>query len=63
MSERFREGDGVALQGAVTLVHDDGHITVRVLGYDFAITLRAEHVNLTARYKAAKRKRPAYDEH
>ena len=33
MAAKLWEGDTVAMQGEVTIVHDDGSVTVRLLGY------------------------------
>ena len=38
MATKLSEGDSIGMQGEVTLVHDDGTVTVRLLGYDVAVT-------------------------
>jgi hypothetical protein len=67
MAERFQryfeEGDSVGLHGEITRIHDDGRVTIRVHGFDYPITVRSEHVNLTAKHRAQRRSKPLYDEH
>ena len=52
MAEKLREGDSIAMQGEVTRINDDGTVTVRLIGYDCAITTRGEHLSLVAKKKA-----------
>ena len=40
------EGDTVSLTGEVVLTHDDGKVTIRVQGYEYPLTIRAEHLSL-----------------
>lgn len=40
------EGDTVGLTGEVSIVHDDGKVTVWLKGYDIPVTIRAEHLSL-----------------
>ena len=41
---KLAEGDTIAMQGEVTMVHDDGTITVLLHGYDLPITTTGEHL-------------------
>lgn len=43
------EGDTVGLTGEVSIVHDDGKVTVWVKGFDYPLTIRAEHLSLIAK--------------
>ena len=36
------------MQGEVTLVHDDGRVSVRLHGFGTPITTRGEHLSLVA---------------
>ena len=54
MAEKLKEGDTIAMQGEVTRVHDDGEVTIRLIGYDIPITTRGEHLSLVAKAKASK---------
>jgi hypothetical protein len=54
MAEKLREGDSIAMQGEVTRINDDGTVTVRLIGYDYAITTRGEHLSLMAKKKAER---------
>jgi hypothetical protein len=49
------EGDTISMQGEVTIVHDDGRVTVWLHGYDYPITVRAEHISLVAKAKGGRR--------
>ncbi len=60
-SSNLTEGDTVGLTGEVTMVHDDGTVTISLHGYVYPLTLRAEHLSFIA--KSKKRDRPSYDEH
>ena len=57
MAAKLSEGDTVGLTGEVTMVHDDGTVTINLHGYDYPLTLRAEHLSLIA--KSKKRGRPS----
>ena len=63
MATKLSEGDTVGMTGDVTLIHDDGTVTLRLHGYDYPLTVRAEHLSLIAKSSAPKRKRPLFDEH
>jgi len=54
MAEKLKEGDTIAMQGEVTRVHDDGEVTIRLIGYDIPITTRGEHLSLVAKAKGSK---------
>jgi hypothetical protein len=41
-SSKLSEGDTVGLTGEVTMVHDDGSVTVRLHGYGVPVTIGAE---------------------
>ena len=49
MATKLNEGDTVALQGEVTIIHEDGMATVHFHGYDTPVTIRAEHLSLVAK--------------
>ncbi len=63
MATKLSEGDTVGLTGEVTLVHDDGTVTISLHGYVYPLTLRAEHLSLIAKSRTPKRKKPLFDEH
>ena len=44
VAAKLSEGDTIAMQGEVTMVHDDGSVTVRLRGYDEPITTTGEHL-------------------
>ena len=46
MVAKLSEGDTIAMQGEVTLVHDDGTVTVWLHGYGVPITTTGEHLSL-----------------
>ena len=46
MAAKLSEGDTITMTGEVTLVHDDGTVTVRLHGYDVPVTTRGEHLEL-----------------
>ena len=52
MATKLSEGDTISMTGEVTLVHDDGTVTVRLHGYDVPLTTRGEHLSLVAKKKA-----------
>ena len=52
MTEKLSEGDTIAMQGEVTIVHDDGTVMVRLHGFATPITIGAEHVALVGKNKA-----------
>ena len=50
------------MQGVVTMVHDDGSVTVRLHGYSVPITTTGEHLSLVAKKRAEQgRRKPLYD--
>jgi len=62
MATKFGEGDTVSMQGLVTLVHENGTVTVRLDGLDYPITTRAEYVSLVARKQPLRsRGKPLFD--
>ena len=52
LAEKLSEGDTASLTGEVTLIHDDGRVTVRLHGFSSPITISAEHLALVAKKKA-----------
>jgi hypothetical protein len=52
MAMKLSEGDTVGMTGEVTHLHDDGRVTVRVHGFDYPITIRAERLSLVAKGKS-----------
>jgi hypothetical protein len=44
----LKVGDSVGMTGEVTIVHDDGSVTVRVLGIGSPVTIGTEHLSLIA---------------
>ena len=52
MAEKLSEGDTIAMQGEVTMVQDDGSVTVRLHGYGVLITTTGEHLSLVAKKSA-----------
>ena len=52
MAAKLSEGDTISMQGEVTIVHDDGTVTVRLHGFATPITTRGEHLSLVAKKKA-----------
>ena len=52
MPVKLTEGDTVGLTGEVTLLHDDGTVTVRLHGLPLPITIGAEHLALVAKKKS-----------
>jgi hypothetical protein len=62
MAAKLSEGDTISMTGEVTIVHDDGKVTVRLHGYDVPVTTRSEHLSLVAKRKAAPgRRKPLFD--
>ena len=51
------EGDTVGLTAEVSIVHDDGTVTIWLSGYAVPITIRAEHLSLIAKRSPVKSKR------
>ena len=49
---KLSEGDTISMTGEVTLVHDDGTVTVRLHGYDVPVTTRGEDLSLIAKKRA-----------
>jgi hypothetical protein len=41
---KLSEGHTITMTGEVTLVHDDGTVTVRLHGYDVPVTTRGERL-------------------
>ena len=61
MPEKLREGD-ISMQGEITHVHDNGTVTVRLHGFDYPLTVRAEHPSLIAKRKPESgRRKPPFD--
>jgi hypothetical protein len=52
MATKLAEGDTICTQGEVTMVHEDGTVTVRLHGFDYPVTVSAEHLSLIAKKKA-----------
>ena len=55
------------MTGTVSIVHEYGRrrVTVRLVGYDYPITVSDEYVDLVAKaepVKAGRRKQPLFDE-
>ena len=57
-NSELEEGDSVGLTADVTRVHADGQVTVRVHGYGYPVTLRAEHLSLITRREPTSSKPP-----
>ena len=49
MEDKLKEGDSIAMQGEVTMVHTGGRITVWLHGYTVPLTIRSEHVTKTTK--------------
>ena len=47
------------MQGEVTIVHDDGTVTLRLHGFNTPITIGAEHLSLIP--AAPARRKPLFD--
>ena len=56
MADKLQEGDTIAIQGEVSAIHDDGRVTVRLVGFDYPITTRGEHLSLVTKKLGTKRK-------
>jgi hypothetical protein len=54
MATKLSEGDTIAMQGEVTLVYDDGTVTVRLHDHDVPVTRRGKHLQLVAKRKAGE---------
>ena len=54
MAEKLREGDTIAIQGEVTMVHHYGCVTAWLHGYSVPVTTRGEHLNLIARRRGSR---------
>ena len=50
-NSKLTEGDTFGLTGEVTMVHDDGTVTISLHGYVYPLTLRGEHLSLIAKSK------------
>ena len=48
-AKQANRGDTVGLTGEVTMVHDDGTVTINLHGYVYPPTLRAEHLDASSR--------------
>ena len=61
MPAKLSEGDTVGMAGEVTIVHDDGSVTVRLHGFGTPIETSGEHLSLVAKRKPepGRRKRCA----
>jgi hypothetical protein len=57
MAAKLSEGDTIAMQGEVTMVHDNGTVTVRLHGYGVPITTTSEHLSLVAKKKPQPKSR------
>ena len=57
---KLGEGDTISMTGEVTIVHDDGTVTVRLHGYDIPLTTRGEHLALVVKRK--QRRKQLHDE-
>ena len=44
VAAKLAEGDTITMQGEVTMVHDDGSVTVRLQGCGVPITTTGEHL-------------------
>ena len=49
MAAKLSESDTVGLTAEISLVHDDGTVTIRPRGFDYPITLRGGHLSLIAK--------------
>jgi hypothetical protein len=49
MAAKLSAGDTIGMSGEVTIIHDDGSVTVRLNGYDFPVTTRPEFLTLIAK--------------
>jgi hypothetical protein len=45
----LQPNDTIAMQGEVSRINDNGTGTVRLHGFDYPLTTRAEHLNLVAK--------------
>ena len=54
MAAKLSEGDTITMTGEVTLVHDDGTVTVRLHGYDVPVTTRGEHLRSSRRRRRSR---------
>ncbi len=62
MAAKLSEGDTIAMQGEVTMVHEDGKVTVRLHGFSVPITTTGEHLSLVAKRKPEpRRQKPLFD--
>jgi hypothetical protein len=55
---KLSEGGTISMTGEVTRLNDDGTVTVRLHGYDVAVTTRGEHLSLVAKRKAERMPKP-----
>ena len=49
MAMKLSEGDTVGMAGEVSLVHEDGSVTLRLRGYDLPVTTRPEFLTMIAK--------------
>ena len=49
MATKLSEGDRVVLSAEVAVIHVDGSVTLRLDGYDYPVTTRAEFLTLIAK--------------
>ena len=61
MAAKLAEGDTIATQGEVTMVHDDGTVTVWPHGYGVPITTGGEYLSLVVKKTGPRRKGPLRD--
>ena len=51
MASKLSENDTISMTGEVTLIHDDGTVTMRLHAYSLPITTTGEHLRPVARHK------------
>ena len=61
MALKLSEGDTVGMAGEVSLIHDDGTVTLRLRGYDLSIATRPEFLTLIAKRLDPGRHKPLRD--
>ena len=60
---QLSEGDTVGLTAALTIIHGDGKVTVRLHGFDYPVTVRAEHLGLVTKKRAGPGRRNRFTKH